>query len=163
MIRTLQECAGNREKSFAAYEELAQMITEGKDIGGSVSPGGVKFERGYVSDEDTTIYNPGLSLLTESEKTKLLDAVMDNKKVSVQKNAWSRDNQVGFDFLRSSLDPLHMNELRGYLGVFPYYAAVVYLVVLFVQQNLRDFFSTAYIVGALALFVPVLVLSALGG
>jgi hypothetical protein len=28
---------------------------------------GVQLDRGYIADEDTAIYNPGLTLLTESD------------------------------------------------------------------------------------------------
>ena len=76
---------------------------------------GVTLERGYVADEDTTIYNPGLSLLTESEKNSLVNAIIENRKGNIASNSWSQDNEYAFDFLKTRLDPLHMYELKGYL------------------------------------------------
>ena len=55
-----------------------------------------------------------------------------------------------------------MKELKGYLGIVPVYSAVVYLAVLGVQQFARGLFPVAYIVGALAIFLPAIVLIALG-
>lgn len=95
---------------------------------------GVKLERGYVADEDTTIYNPGLSLLTESEKTSLVNAVIENRKGNLAANTWSQDNEYAFDFLKTRLDPLHMTELKGYLKFFPFLGGLVYLAALGVQQ-----------------------------
>lgn len=161
MVKTLEESAGKKEKTLAAFEELAAIITEGKGVGGSVSPGGVQFERGFVSDEDTTIYNPGLTLLTESEKGRLLEAVVKNKQVS-SPNSWSQDNQYGFEFLKQKLDPLNMYQLKGYMGIIPFYAAALYLGVIFVQQNVRSLFPAAYIAAVLALVLPAGILVALG-
>lgn len=123
---------------------------------------GVKLQRGYVSDEDTTIYNPGLSLLTESEKETIVNAVIQNRRENISKNTWSTDNEFAFDFLKTKLDPLHMVELKGYLGILPFYGAGVYLVALAVQQFARDLFAPAYIVAAVAVFLPILVLVAKG-
>ncbi len=119
---------------------------------------GVNLERGYVADEDTTIYNPGLSLLTESEKNRILDAVIQNRKDNVKAKAWSSDNEYAYDYIKTKLDPLHMVELKGYLGVLPFYGAAVYLAALAVQQIARDFFPAAYIVSALAVFIPIFAL-----
>eukprot|EP00568_Trieres_chinensis_P006173 CAMPEP_0183307690 /NCGR_PEP_ID=MMETSP0160_2-20130417/18729_1 /TAXON_ID=2839 ORGANISM="Odontella Sinensis, Strain Grunow 1884" /NCGR_SAMPLE_ID=MMETSP0160_2 /ASSEMBLY_ACC=CAM_ASM_000250 /LENGTH=283 /DNA_ID=CAMNT_0025471331 /DNA_START=53 /DNA_END=904 /DNA_ORIENTATION=+ len=161
-VQNLNNAAGNVEQSFSAYEDIAAIITEGKGVGGSLSYTGVKLERGYVADEDTTIYNPGLSLLTESEKERLVDAIVKNRKVGLQKNSWSENNQFAFDFLKQKLDPLHMYELRGYLGILPFYGAAVYLATLFVQQNIRSLFPAAYIIGAVAVFGPIAALIAFG-
>ncbi len=122
----------------------------------------MKLERGFVADEDTTIYNPGLSLLTESEKGRIVDAVIQNKKQNIAKNTWSKDNEFAFDYIVSKLDPLHMVELKGYLGILPFYGAAVYLAALVVQQFARDLFPVAYIASAAAIFLPVLVLIAKG-
>ena len=162
MVQSINTAAGNKEETLKAFEELAAVITEGKGLGGDVSYGGVQLERGVVSDEDTTIYNPGLSLLTESEKNTLVKAIVDSKQKALSTNTWSEDNQFGFEFLKTKLDPLHMYELSGYMGILPFYAAVWYLGVLAVQQNFRGFFPVAYIVAALAIFAPVGVLVALG-
>lgn len=69
---------------------------------------------------------------------------------------------MAFDALRMGLDPLHLTELRGYLGILPIYGAVVYLAVLGVQQVARGFFPIAYIIGALAVFGPAVALLAIG-
>ena len=119
---------------------------------------GVKLERGFVADEDTTIYNPGLSLLTESEKDKIVNAVIQNRKENKAKKTWSTDNEFAFDFLKTKLDPLHMAELKGYLGVLPIYGAAVYVVALGVQQFARDLFAPAYVISAVAIFLPALAL-----
>ena len=52
---------------------------------------GVNLERGYVADEDTSIYNPGLSLLTESEKERLIEAIIDNRKGNMKAKTWNKD------------------------------------------------------------------------
>jgi hypothetical protein len=119
-------------------------------------------ERGFIADEDTTIYNPGLALLTETEKERLVEAVISARKDGLAKNQWSENNEFAFEFLRQSLDPFHTVELSGYLAVVPFYGALLYLVVLGVQQNLRDIFPVAYGVGVLAFFVPILALVAAG-
>ena len=95
---------------------------------------GVKLNQGYVADEDTTIYNPGLTLLTSSEKERLVSAIIENRKIGLSANHWPENNEYAFDFLKQKLDPLHMYELQGYLGILPFYGAVVYLVGLWAQQ-----------------------------
>jgi hypothetical protein len=122
----------------------------------------LQLDRGYIADEDTAIYNPGLTLLTESEKGRLVQAVIASRSASQQASSWSSENQLAFEFLREKLDPYHMQELSGYLGIFPYYAAVVYLAVLGVQQLARDFFPVAYFLGVAAVFGPAIALILLG-
>ena len=128
------------------------------------SKAGVQLERGYVADEDTTIYNPGLSLLTESEKERLVEAIQTNRKQSLNKCSssatacWSENNEEAYNTLKSKLDPYHMTELRGYLGIAPFYGAFLYLASLAVQQFQRDWFSIAYIASAVAFFLPIAVL-----
>ena len=161
-VTSLKEAEGDVSKSFQAFEEIAAIIAEGKGIGGSVNYNGVQLERGYIADEDTTIYNPGLTLLTESEKDRLVEALVKNRKVGLEKNAWSNDNELGFTELKSKLDPLFMWELRGYLKILPFYGAAVYLATFFVQQNLRQVFPAAYIIGAIAVFAPIAGLIAAG-
>ena len=56
------------------------------------------------------------------------------------------------------MDPLHMHELGGYLGILPYYGAILYLAALYVQKNARDVFPLAYGLCALGVFGPALVL-----
>jgi hypothetical protein len=167
-IKAVQD-ANTNEALVRAYENIAEIITEGKGVGGSINFQGVQLDRGYVSDEDTSIYNPGLTLLTESEKTRLVDTVVESKKRQLVKsgstdgmNSWNNDLEAGYSFLRERLDPLHMYELRGYLSIVPIYGAVMYLVALAVQQLARDVFPIAYIVCAAAVFVPVIVLVLLG-
>jgi hypothetical protein len=163
-IRALKDTAGNAEATYKVYEEMNSIITEGKGVGGSINYKGVQLDRGYVADEDTSIYNPGLTLLTESEKERLVEAVILNRKVALQQHPeeWTQTNQLAFEFLRQKLDPFHVTELRGYLGVLPFYAAAIYLGVLAVQQVARDFFPAAYIVGVVAVVAPALILLALG-
>lgn len=96
-----------------------------------------------VADEDTAIYNPGLSLLTNSEKERLVSAIVDNRKagLSVAGNkGWSENNEYAFDFLKSKLDPLHMYEIQGYLKIVPFWGAALYLAAIFVQKNARGVF-----------------------
>jgi hypothetical protein len=116
---------------------------------------GVQLERGYIADEDTSVYNPGLTLLTESEKQRLIDAVIQARKDGLAKNQWSENNEFGYEFLRGNLDPLHMTELRGYLGFVPFYAAIVYAAVLGVQQFARGVFPAAYLIGVAAIALPI--------
>jgi len=157
-IQALKDATGSVDASFKVFESINEIITEGKGVGGSLSAKGVNLERGFVADEDTTIYNPGLSLLTESEKNRIVDAVIENRKNNVAKKTWSANNEYAYDSIKTRMDPLHMVELKGYLGVLPFYGAAVYLAALAVQQIARDFFSTAYIISAGAIFLPILLL-----
>mmetsp|Transcript_11836 Transcript_11836/g.17743 ORF Transcript_11836/g.17743 Transcript_11836/m.17743 type:complete len:269 (-) Transcript_11836:227-1033(-) len=158
VVKSLKDASGDAAASFKAFESISEIITEGKGVGGMISSSGVRLERGFVADEDTTIYNPGLSLLTESEKDKIVNAVIENRKENAAKKTWSKDNEFAFDFLKTKLDPLHMAEIKGYLGILPIYGAVVYLGAIAVQQIARDLFETAYVVSAVAIFLPALVL-----
>mmetsp|Transcript_23091 Transcript_23091/g.32233 ORF Transcript_23091/g.32233 Transcript_23091/m.32233 type:complete len:301 (+) Transcript_23091:183-1085(+) len=165
VIRSLQESKGDATATFSAYEEIAAIITEGKGVGGEIDYKGVALNRGYVSDEDTSIYNPGLTLLTESEKERLVSAVIDARKTGLANTkggGWNDNNQVAYDFLKEKLDPLHMTELRGYLSILPIYGAVWYLVALGVQQNAREGFPFAYLLGVAGVFGPAIVLILLG-
>uniref|UniRef100_A0A7S3V7P7 Uncharacterized protein n=1 Tax=Chaetoceros debilis TaxID=122233 RepID=A0A7S3V7P7_9STRA len=157
-IQALKDASGSVDASFKVFESINEIITEGKGVGGSLSAKGVNLERGFVADEDTTIYNPGLSLLTESEKNRIVDAVIENRKNNVATKTWSKNNEYAYDSIKTRMDPLHMVELKGYLGVLPFYGAAVYLAALAVQQIARDFFSTAYIISAGAIFLPILLL-----
>lgn len=123
---------------------------------------GIQLERGFISDEDTQIYNPGLTLLTESEKERLVEAVIGARKDGLSKGQWSENNEFAFQFLREKLDPLHMVELSGFLGFVPFYGAIIYLAVLGVQQFVRDLFPVAYLVGVLAFFGPIVALIVAG-
>ena len=168
-IKAVQD-ANSNDALVKAYENIAEIITEGKGVGGSINFQGVQLDRGYVSDEDTSIYNPGLTLLTETEKTRLVDTVVESKKQQLIKSGsnadnnggWNNDLEAGYSFLRERLDPLHMYELRGYLSILPIYGAVLYLVALAVQQLARDAFPVAYIVCAAAVFAPIIVLVLVG-
>jgi len=157
-VQSLKD-AKSAESIVKAYENIAEIITEGKGVGGAINFKGVQLDRGYVADEDTAIYNPGLTLLTESEKDRLVEAVIDAKKNAA---SWDVDAQAGFDFLREKLDPLHMYELSGYLKIVPFYGAALYLGVLAVQQLARDLFPVAYIAGVVAIFGPAVALILLG-
>jgi len=162
VLQDLKDATGDTAKSFKVFESINDIITEGKGVGGSLSYTGVKLERGYVADEDTTIYNPGLSLLTESEKTSLVNAVIANRKGNLASNTWSEDNEYAFEFLKTRLDPLHMVELKGYLKFLPFLGGAMYLVALGVQQFARGLFEVAYIVSALVVFIPIFIFIAVG-
>lgn len=163
IVQKLNDAAGDPAKSFSAFEDIAAVITEGKGVGGSVSYKGVTLEEGLVVDEDTTIYNPGLSLLTESEKTSIVNAVVQNRKSGLSSNLWPENNEFAYQFLKQSLDPLRMYELSGYLNFFPVLTAVLYLTCLAIQQTQeRSLFVGAYIASAILIFLPVVVLVALG-
>jgi hypothetical protein len=183
-VNSLKDAAGDSETTFKVYEGIAAIITEGKGVGGSINYSkysvsynvgmtrsnisntrtvlalcvlleGVQLDRGYIADEDAAIYNPGLSLLTESEKERLVEAVIDSRKAGLSKNSWSENNQLAHEFLKDKLDPL-------YLGVIPIFGAILYLAVLAVQQLARELFPTAYIAAAVTIFAPIALLVALG-
>mmetsp|Transcript_32282 Transcript_32282/g.41697 ORF Transcript_32282/g.41697 Transcript_32282/m.41697 type:complete len:270 (+) Transcript_32282:120-929(+) len=162
VVQRLKSSTGSIDDTFLALEDVAKIITEGKGVGGQLTYDGVKLNEGYVADEDTTIYNPGLSLLTESEKERLTDAIIQNRKVSLSSNQWNENNEYAFKFLKQKLDPLHMNELGGYLKILPFWGAALYLGALFVQQNSRGIFPLVYGLCALGVFGPVIVLVASG-
>lgn len=167
-VTAIQQAVGDAEATAKAFESVAEIILEGKGVGGQINYQGIVLDRGYVADEDTTLYNPGLSLLTESEKERLVEAVVQSKlqfastPSTNNSNSWSADCQAGYDFLRSRLDPLHMRELRGYLQFVPVWGAVWYLIVLAIQQSARELFPAAYAAGVVAIFAPAIVLIALG-
>jgi hypothetical protein len=159
-IQSVRDSGNNVEALVKAYENIAEIITEGKGVGGAINYQGIRLDRGYIANEDTTLYNPGLTLLTESEKTRLVDAIVESRRVVG--DLWNVDTGAGFDFLREKLDPLHMYELSGYLSILPFYGAAVYLAVLVVQQVARDLFPAAYIMGAVAVFAPAVALVLIG-
>ena len=128
----------------------------------STTKEGVQLNRGYIADEDTSIYNPGLTLLTESEKERLVEAVVKARKAGLNADSWNSDNQFAYEFLKDKLDPLHLVELKGYLSILPFYGAFVYLGVLAVQQFARNIFPIAYAVGAALIFVPMALLVVAG-
>jgi len=159
VIVQLKSAGNNPEKIFGAYENIAEIISEGKGIGGIVNYKGVQLERGYVADEDTSIYNPGLTLLTESEKNTIVDTMIKSRK-SVSSKEWPENNEAAFKEIKQKLDPYAMTELRGYLRIVPYYSAILYIGVLGVQQFIarptknQEIFNLSYGVAALALFLP---------
>jgi hypothetical protein len=140
VVAQLKSNEGDVDGTFKTLEDVAKIITEGKGVGGTLTYDGVKLTEGFVADEDTTIYNPGLTLLTSSEKERLVSAIVQNRKVGLSTQNWSENNEYAFDFLKQKLDPLHMYELGGYLGILPFYGAALYLVALFVQKNARGIF-----------------------
>jgi len=163
VVAQLKSTAGDVDGTFSTLDDIAKIITEGKGVGGTLTYNGVKLNEGIaIADEDTTIYNPGLTLLTSSEKERLVSAIIDNRKAGLSTQNWSENNEYAFDFLKQKLDPLHMHELEGYLGILPFYGAALYLVALFVQKNARGVFPIAYGLCALGIFGPVFVLVATG-
>lgn len=162
VIQDLKSASGKNEATFNVYENIAGIITEGKGVGGMINYKGIELERGFVADEDTTIYNPGLSLLTESEKERLVEGVINARKDGLAKGQWSENNQFAYQFLKEKLDPLHTVELSGFLKIVPYYGAFLYVAVLGAQQFFRGTFQVAYIVGVAAFLLPIAVLIALG-
>lgn len=162
VVSQLKSTAGDADGTFRTLEEVAKIITEGKGVGGSLTYDGVRLVEGaFVADEDTTIYNPGLSLLTSSEKERLVSAIVQSRKVGLStpsQSGWSENNEYAFDFLKQKLDPLHMYELDGYLKILPFWGAGLYLAALFVQKNARDVFPLVYGLCALGVFGPVIAL-----
>ena len=161
-LQSLEAASGNLEQTYKVYEDLNAIITEGKGVGGEINYKGVQLDRGYIADEDTAIYNPGLTLLTESEKERLVEAVISARKAGLSAGQWNEEAELGFEFLRMKLDPYHMVELRGYLRLVPFITAVVYVAVTAVQQFARDLFPLAYFIGVGAVVVPAVVLILLG-
>lgn len=161
-VQMIQEASGNREKTFTAYQNIRDIITEGKGVGGSLSFSGVDIKRGEIADEDTTIYNPGLVLLTESEKNTLVEAIVQSRKVSLNtaETSWSETNESAYQFLKQKLDPFHLVEISGYLKILPFWAALVYLGNIFVQQNARGVFQASYLVSIALVFGPIVALVA---
>jgi hypothetical protein len=157
-IQSLKDAAGNTQSTFDAFENIAEIIAEGKGIGGAVDYKGVTLDRGYIADEDTSIYNPGLTLLTEGEKERLVESLMQSRKAGIDQNQWNDKNQGAYSYLKFQLDPLHMTELRGYLKVAPFLIGIFYVGVLAVQQFARDVFPVAYIGAVLVLLAPAAVL-----
>jgi hypothetical protein len=155
---------------YTAYENVANIIVEGKGVGGAVNFQGVQLNRGFIADEDTSIYNPGLTLLTENEKERLVAAVVQTKKQNVNNNNnWNNDNQLAYEFLKDKLDPFHVTELRPYLSVAPIWIGVVYAAVLSIRQFFlstpaaRNFwFPVTYFMGVAAIVAPGLILIASG-
>lgn len=162
VLKSLQDSKGDKDATFRVYERIAAIITEGQGVGGSVDSGGVELERGFVTGEDTTIFNPGLSILTESEKERLVDALIQNRKQNLAKQSWSKDTQSGFESLKERLDPLHMTELSGFLRFLPIYGGILYLTSLAAQQFQKSIFPFVYIVSVIALVVPIVLLVATG-
>jgi len=159
VVAQLKSTAGDVDGTFNTLDEVAKIITEGKGVGGTLTYDGVRLNEGtFVTDEDTTIYNPGLSLLTSSEKERLVSAIIQNRKAGLSAQHWSENNEYAFDFLKQKLDPLHMHELEGYLGILPFYGAALYLGALFVQRNVRGIFPLVYGLCALGVFGPVFLL-----
>ncbi|GKY90985.1 hypothetical protein MPSEU_000071300 [Mayamaea pseudoterrestris] len=161
-VQSLKDSTGSIEETFKTYENIGSIITEGRGVGGIINYKGVQLDRGYIADEDQSIYNPGLTLLTESEKERLVASVIQSRKDNLSQGQWSEGNQLAYDFLRDKLDPLHVTELRSYLAIFPFYTAAIYLVALAVQQLARDLFPAAYLVGVAAVLAPILILIAAG-
>mmetsp|Transcript_3544 Transcript_3544/g.8074 ORF Transcript_3544/g.8074 Transcript_3544/m.8074 type:complete len:246 (-) Transcript_3544:98-835(-) len=161
-VTTLKQNRGNMEGTFQAYETIAEIITEGKGVGGMVNYKGVALDRGYVADEDTSVYNPGLTLLTESEKERLVEAVVGARKEGINKGKWDENIERAYAEVKGKLDPFHTYELRGFLGFAPYYGAILYLGVFAVQQFARGLFPVAYGLGVLAFFGPIIAIVAAG-
>lgn len=162
VVSALKSNAGDVDGTFKTLEDVAKVITEGKGVGGMLTYDGVRLNEGFVADEDTTIYNPGLSLLTSSEKERLVSAIVENRKVGLSTQHWSENNEYAFDFLKAKLDPLHMYELEGYLGILPFWGAALYLAAIFVQKNARGIFPLVYGLCALGVFGPVFLLVSSG-
>jgi hypothetical protein len=159
----------NAKSTYSILEAISKIITEGKGIGGTLTyNSGIKLGDGVqITDEDTTIYNPGLTLLTASEKEHLVSAMIHNRNVGLSilpptdgaiGGGWSAENESAFQYIKGLLDPLHMHELSGYLSILPYWGGILYLVAIFVQKNIRDVFPLVYGLCAAGIFVPILIL-----
>jgi hypothetical protein len=160
----------NAKSTYSILEEISKIITEGKGIGGTITyNSGIRLGDGVqITDEDTTIYNPGLTLLTASEKDNLVSAMIHNRNIGLSilpptdgasgVGGWSAENESAFQYIKGLLDPLHMHELSGYLSILPYWGGILYLVAIFVQKNVRDVFPLVYGLCAAGIFVPILIL-----
>lgn len=161
VLKSLKDAGGDPTKIFGVYETIAEIISEGKGVGGAVTFEGVQLNRGYVADEDTSIYNPGLSLLTETEKNAMVSAVIESRKMAT---SWPEENELAFREIKEKLDPFRMTELSGYLGIVPTYGSFLYLGVLAVQQflartsNNQSIFTISYLVAVAAIFLPAVIL-----
>lgn len=178
VISALQSSTHDAKATYSILEEISKIITEGKGIGGTITyNSGITLGAGVqITDEDTTIYNPGLTLLTASEKDNLVSAMIDNRNIGLTVlpstqdgggggggvsgivGGWSTENESAFQYIKGLLDPLHMHELSGYLSILPYWGGVLYLVAIFVQKNIRDVFPLVYGLCAMGIFLPILVL-----
>lgn len=154
--------AANGNDVGRAFDEINSIIREGKGVGGTINFQGVNLERGYVANEDTTIYNPGLTLLTESEKERLVEASVLARNGLISRDAWTSENQISFEYIREKLDPYHTYELSGYLRNAPLYVGIAYLLAIGTQLFLRGIFPVAYFVLVFLTILPALVYIALG-
>jgi hypothetical protein len=167
VISALQSST-DAKSTYTILEEISKIITEGKGIGGTLTyNSGIRLGDGVqITDEDTTIYNPGLTLLTASEKEHLVSAMIHNRHTGLSIlpptdggiGGWSTENESAFQYIKGLLDPLHMHELSGYLSILPYWGGLLYLVAIFVQKNIRDVFPLVYGLCAAGIFVPILIL-----
>jgi hypothetical protein len=84
VISALQSST-DAKSTYSILEEISKIITEGKGIGGTLTyNSGIRLGDGVqITDEDTTIYNPGLTLLTSSEKEHLVSAMIHNRNVGL--------------------------------------------------------------------------------
>jgi hypothetical protein len=101
----------NAKSTYSILEEISKIITEGKGIGGTITyNSGIRLGDGVqITDEDTTIYNPGLTLLTASEKDNLVSAMIHNHNIGLTilpttdgggVGGWSTENESAFQYIK---------------------------------------------------------------
>lgn len=73
-----------------------------------------------------------------------MQVVIDSQKAGLKGNTWNDNNQVACKFLKEKLDPLHMTELRGHLGIAPVLGAVLCLANVGVQQLAHEKFTNSH-------------------
>mmetsp|Transcript_2776 Transcript_2776/g.5775 ORF Transcript_2776/g.5775 Transcript_2776/m.5775 type:complete len:237 (+) Transcript_2776:22-732(+) len=151
-VSALRSTAGKPKESLGAMREVYEIITEGKGLPG------MEGRSGLVSEDDTSVYNPGLSILSQYEKSEILGALSDNRDGGLSARTWTTEEDDQYKFIRGKLDPLRMTQLAGYLGVMPVVGAVAYVGAIAVQQLARPLFTVAYIVAAAVTFGPIVYL-----
>ena len=132
------------------------MIQDGKGIGGQIDIKGniMLSERNSIAGEDQTRYNSGLVLLSEAEKIRLTDDIIDARKEMLSTKNWSEECDAAFGYLKGKLDPLHTYELKPYLNNFPQIVGGAYLFALAGQALFRGVFPAIYIVSVVCVFLP---------
>ena len=123
---------------------MGRIIAKGEGIGGDVSFSGSNLNlRGVeVSGEDTSIYNPGLTLMSQDEKDYIVKGLHKVKSSPLKLNS---DSQGSLNYLIGLLDPLHTYELSSYLARLPITTAASYFLSLAVIFFARDVFPYAYV------------------
>ncbi|GMI43585.1 hypothetical protein TeGR_g6631, partial [Tetraparma gracilis] len=140
------------------FESLGSLISSGADVGGSVSflsNPGMSSVSSFDTGEDSSIYNPGLSLLSDDEKQALVASLRSLHNNPLLDKPLETDRA----YLLSLLDPLRLSSLAPYLHVLPLAAAGAYSLALAAMVFAREVFPALYVgIAAAALVLPIGVL-----